>query len=138
VELGNFGAILRFALQLEEQSMAFYQGAAQPRQEETFRSLGEISRKRLRLLERARREGIVEMVLEPITGFDSVSYHLRLDTEADEAEFERQALALEDTAARFYRDAADKLPIRGVARLFRRLARENEQRRADLETQLGC
>jgi rubrerythrin len=49
---------------------------------------------------------------------------------ADEAGLLRQAQALEETAARFYRDAAAKMPIQEVVRLFQRLVRENEQRKA--------
>jgi len=49
---------------------------------------------------------------------------------ADEAGLLRQAQALEETAAHFYRDAAAKMPIQEVVRLFQRLVRENEQRKA--------
>ena len=43
------------------------------------------------------------------------------------------AVALEETAIRFYQDAAEKMPILGVVRLFQWLAKENEQRQAQLE-----
>ncbi len=135
MELGNFGAIMRFALELEEQAIAFYEMAAQGGPEEPFRQLIRGSQKRLVRLERARREGVVEMALEPITGFDSDAY--RVELTGDKAGCQRQAIVLEDTAIRFYRDAAEKLPILGVARLFERMARESEGRKAQLENLFG-
>ena len=132
MELGTFGAILRFAMDLEQQAIDFYEGAAGGELEEVLSELARRSRKRRSRLERARREMVVEMVLESITGLDGDAYGVNLDSEADEAELLRQARTLEETSARFYRDAADKMPIREVVRLFRRLVRENEQRQARL------
>ncbi|MFB0535620.1 MAG: ferritin-like domain-containing protein [Anaerolineae bacterium] len=133
MELGTFGAILRFAMDLEEQAVGFYEGTARGGLEETFGELARGSGKRLRRLERARREMVAEMILESITGLDGDAYHVDLDPGTDEAGLVRQAQALEETAARFYRDAAAKMPIREVVRLFQRLARENEQRQALFE-----
>jgi rubrerythrin len=133
MELGTFGAILRFAMDLEEQAVGFYEGAARGGLEETFGELAQGSGKRLRRLERARREMVAEMILESITGLDGDAYHVDLDPGTDEAGLVRQVQALEETAARFYRDAAEKMPIREVVRLFQRLARENEQRQALFE-----
>jgi rubrerythrin len=130
MELGTFGAILRFAMDLEEQAVGFYEGAARGGLEETFGELARGSGKRLRRLERARREMVAEMILESITGLDGDAYQVDLDPGTDEAGLVQQAQALEETAARFYRDAAEKMPIREVVRLFQRLARENEQREA--------
>jgi len=86
------------------------------------------TRKRLRRLERARREMISEMLLESIVGLESDNYAVAPDGESDEGALSRQAQYLEATCARFYRDAAAKLPIKEVVRVFERLARENEQR----------
>ena len=132
MELGTFGAILRFAMDLEQQAADFYEGAAGGGLEETFRELARGARKRLGRLERARREMVAEMILESITGLDGDAYRADLAPAASEAELLRQGQALEETSARFYRDAADKMPIREVVRLFQRLARENEQREAQL------
>ena len=132
MQLGTFGAILGFALELEEQAAEFYGEAAQGRLEELFRQLMQGSRKRLSRLERARREGVSEMILESITGLDSDAYCVELDPEVDEAERLRQAVALEETIHRFYQDAAKKMPIMEIVRLFQRLTKENEQRKAQL------
>jgi rubrerythrin len=133
MELGTFGAILRFAMELEQQAADFYEEAAGGELEEVFGELARGSRKRRNRLERARREMVVEMVLESITGLDGDTYSVSLSSEVDEAGLLRQARTLEETSARFYQDAADRMPIREVVRLFQRLARENEQRQAELD-----
>jgi len=133
MELGTFGAILGFAIDLEKQAAAFYEAAAEGRLVQAFHELVRSSYKRLRRLEQARRELVAEIILESITGLDSDAYGVDLDPETDEAGLLRQGRAFEEVATRFYRDAAGKMPIREVVRLFQRLARENEQRRARLE-----
>lgn len=132
MELGTFGAILRFAMDLEEQAAWFYEEAARGGLEVAFGELAQGSRGRLKRLERARREWVSEMILESVTGLDGNAYRVDLDPEADEAGLLRQAQALEETAIRFYRDATGKMPIREVVRLFQRLVRESEQRKTQL------
>lgn len=133
MELGTFGAIMSFALALERRAAAFYEAAARGDVEETCRELARGSSKRAALVERARREAVTEMILESITGLDGEDYQVDLDPMVDRREWVSQALLLEGQSERYYRDAADKLPIRQVARLFHRLARENEQREALVE-----
>ncbi|MCX7681181.1 MAG: ferritin-like domain-containing protein [Anaerolineae bacterium] len=135
MELGTFGAILRFAMQLEEQSAAFY--AAASGTVSLFDELEQAARKRLARLEQARREGVAEMILESITGLDSETYTTTLDPQASAASLRAQARALEEAAARFYRDAAARLPIREVARLFQRLAQEHETAAQQLGEETG-
>jgi rubrerythrin len=65
------------------------------------------------------------MILESIIGLDGDSYAVTLDAEADEETLLAQARELEAASARFYRDAAIKMPIREVARLFERMADEH-------------
>ena len=130
MDLGTFGAILGFALQIEKQAAVLYEGEAPPDKQALFQELARGSRKRLERLERARREGVTEMILESITGLDSADFELDLGEEIDPL---RQAAALEERAGRFFERAAEKMPVRGVARLFQRLAQENAQRSARLE-----
>ena len=132
MELGTFGAILRFATQLEGRAAAFYECAAPAGQEELWGELARGSRQRERRLQDARRELVSEMILESITGLDDQTYQVEPGSGEGEADAMRQAVSLEETAARFYPDAAAKMPIREVARLFQRLARESEQRLARL------
>ena len=128
MELGTFGAILRFAMDIEEQALQFYGGAAPGGLRDVFDERARGTRKRLRRLERARREMISEMLLESIVGLEGDNYVVALDGKAAEDTLSRQAHDLEATCSRFYRDAAAKLPIKEVVRVFERLARENEQR----------
>jgi rubrerythrin len=125
MELGTFGAILGFAMDLEERAAAFYGRAAHGNLEHVFDDRAQDVRKRLRRLERARRELVSEMILESITGLNGDNYAVTLDAEADEGTLLAQARDLEAASTRFYRDAAAKMPIREVARLFRRLADEH-------------
>jgi len=132
MELGTFGAIVSYAIELEEQAAVFYEGVTGGSFAETFAELAKGSRKRLDRLQRARQELIAEMILEPITGLNALDYGVTLDSGTDEAGLRSQARALEETSARFYRDAAAKMPIKEVVRLFERLLGENEKRLAKL------
>jgi rubrerythrin len=55
-----------------------------------------------------------------------------LDPAADEEKRIEQGARFEEAAARFYRDAGAKMPIREIVRLFERLAKENDLRRERL------
>jgi rubrerythrin len=72
------------------------------------------------------------MILEAIVGLNRDDYLVDAETKSGSASL-GQALSLEDASARFYRDAAAKMPIREVARLFDRLAREHERQSKQLE-----
>ncbi len=132
MQLGTFGAILRFAMELESQAADFYEAAAQGDQVDSFQEMARISRKRLGRLERARREGVTEMILESIEGLDSSSYQVDLTADADTGQRLQQAVALEETTSLFYRDAAAKMPIQEIVRLFQQLADENMQQQGEL------
>lgn len=120
MELATFGAVLRWALDLEGRAISFY--------EQTDLAVeADAARERLRHLERARREMISEMLLESIPGLESSRYQVELDPTAG-TQME-QARHMEETLARFYSDAGARMPLREVARLFARLAVEHEQAR---------
>ena len=129
MQLGTFGAIFSFALELEQQAVDFYESAAQGSLEATFTGRAEKGRKRISRLERARQEQVAEMILESIVGLDGDDYPIQ--PEAGEAV--AQAIELEETLRRYYVDASAKMPVREVARLFDRMARESEKYRAELE-----
>lgn len=133
MELGTFGAIMRFAIELEQQAAAFYESGAPGDTESVFQRLAGQSRKRARRLERARRESISEMILESIIGLETENYTVDVDPELGRDARVDQGIALEEAQARFYDEAAEKIPILGVVRLFRRMAEENEKRRRRLE-----
>lgn len=134
MKLGTFGAIMGFAMQMEEQTASFYKTTAHDHPGELFTELARRARKRVTRLERARREGVAEMILEPITGLDGDDYTVVLNPDTAPAE---QALALEKASARFYREAANKMPIREIVRLFKRMANESDQSCKQLEVKIS-
>jgi rubrerythrin len=133
MDLATFGAILSHALDLEGRAAAFYEQGAQGELEEFFSDLAKGSEKRARRAERTRREGVAEMILEPITGMNSEAYEVDLEAPDDPGERLEKALALETASERFYRDASEKMPVREVARTFQRMAKENQSRQKRLE-----
>lgn len=133
MELSTFGAILGFAMDFERQAEAYYQKGAIVAYSELFQSLAGESKKRYSKLERARREGISEMILEFISGLSSDKFEINIDaTSVDPSVLLDQACLLEVHQERFYRAAAEKLPIKEVVRIFLRLATENERRLSQL------
>ena len=111
--LNTFGAILSHAVELESQLSAWYS------------EMGEADKaraadKRRAKLERARRENVVEITLEPIEGLSADDYALNLkDGSAD-----GQAAAAQ-VAARFYADVAPKINVRAAQRALERCGREH-------------
>ena len=78
--LSTFGAVMSFAIQLESESEAFYTEAEASVSDETLRErcqqMARAAAKNVRALEQARRENVAEMILEPITDFESDDYAL--------------------------------------------------------------
>jgi len=132
MELGTFGAILTFALELEERLTNFFAAAAKQaggEAAEVFSDLAQAGGKRLKALERTRRENVAEMILEPITGFCSEDYPC--DTEvtsgADRAALIKKALELEKTAAQYYTTASQKVSVPEVARILSKMAGQHAE-----------
>lgn len=133
MDLATFGAILSHALELEGRVAEFYKEGAQGELEQLFNSLAKGSEKRARRAERTRREGVAEMILEPITGINSEAYEVELESADAPGERLEQAIALETASERFYSDASEKIPVREVARTFQRMAKENRSRLKELQ-----
>ncbi len=132
MELATFGAIMTFALALEKQAVEYFDEAARGDLQELFVDLAKSARKRAVRMERSRREGITEMILEPITGMNGDDYRLELSSDGDETELLDQAIGLVETAIQFYQDAADKIPVREVARTCQRMAEESVKQKTKL------
>ncbi len=111
--LNTFGAILSHAIELEARLCDWY------------RSIGEgekarAAEKRRRKLERARREHVVEITLEPIRGLDAADYALELDDDSAQTQ-----AAVAAVAARFYADVAPKINVRAAQRALERCGKEH-------------
>lgn len=113
VSLNTFGAILSFAIELEARLSDYYNGLGSA-------ANAKAADKRRKKLERARRENVVEITLEPITGLHADNYALDLD----DVSAAGQAAAAQ-TAARFYRDVAPKINVRAAQRALERCGKEH-------------
>ncbi len=111
--LNTFGAIMTFAIELETRLSDWYGSLGEA---DKARAAG----KRRKKLERARRENVVEITLEPIAGLDAADYALALD----DGSAAGQAAAAQ-VAARFYRDVAPKINVRAAQRTLERCGREH-------------
>lgn len=111
--LNTFGAILSYAAEMEAQLGAYYAGIGESER-------ARAADKRRAKLERARRENVVEITLEPIEGLDVADYALDLADVSPQGQ-----AALEKVAARFYRDAAPKINVRAAQRALERCGKEH-------------
>ncbi len=138
-ELTSFGLLFKFAI-VTERAAAELAGLAAERDECADRQseLADCAGrhgKRGEQLERIRRERLNEVVLQRIDGMDRAKYVPVLDLPPGGQAMER-IIALEESAARFYDDAAAIAAnvLAGVEKTLRRLARENRSLAASLRT----
>jgi rubrerythrin len=138
MKLGTAGAVLAFAIDLEARSAEFYEEAAtlakDPAHSEAFLCLAEAKRERKKLLERARREYVNEMLLEPIDGLEASQYLVQTDlsSEKDPAVARHVAEELEANSRRLYLDAAELMVLPQIARVLSKLAQGNADHRLRL------
>jgi len=139
--LNTFGSVLTFAINLEDTARTFYESLSKkdehPFSNEILKELTEGNRKRRELLERTRRESIVEMILERISGLDRTEYlvdisHPPNKVEANDLEV---AIELERRIGKFYSDSANKTKfLPEVSRTLERIARNSGEREARLRS----
>jgi hypothetical protein len=134
VELGTFGAIIKFALDIENAASTFYESAIKISTNQTlnelFEKLYHRKQKRIQILKRVRRENVTETILEHITGLLSDDYELIPPPSSDinEQELCNLAARMEGIALDFYNTAAIKIGfLYEAADAFERLAEENTE-----------
>ena len=138
-ELSTFGAVLRFALEIEAAPAAFYDRASKELEPDgpaaLARELAAQHANRHKLLERTRQQKLNEVVLEPITGLDGAKYVFDASPAPRDRVLSR-AVALEGTAERFYADSGTvaKALLTEASRTFRKLAEENARNSARLRS----
>jgi hypothetical protein len=125
MQLGTFGAIMTFAMELENKARSFYEGDSDL-PGELREDLKKSTVKRHRRLEKARREGVVELALEAISGLDGDDYAFGEEGNAGLTGGLAGAVAIEETLVRFYREASAKMPILEIVRLFERCTKDNK------------
>lgn len=132
MELGTFGAILKFAYDLENSSISFYKNLSDKYQGDSktlFSSFMDGSKKNLQVLEKTRRMNIAEMILEAITGLDSDAYNVDLQIMDSFTDCIKKAITLEEKASAFYNEASNKLNfLPDVKRILEKLRKDRESR----------
>jgi len=138
--LENFGSILNFAEELENQDRRFYaQAAANPAcsaYRDLFEQFGTEAQKNIQTIRRTRRENVTEMILEPIRDFTRAPFCE--SCEAAESMPAAEALAtarrLEERAARYFSQASEKIKAQPeVSRALKLLAKKHNARLQKLE-----
>lgn len=120
--LNQFGSVLSFAIELERLLAEYYEIATGKnvnfQQELSTRS--KASLKRMKNLERSRRENITEITLEPIEGLDTSNYIL------DFSDMTLQVINNnEKLVTKYYEDAGPKLNVLESRRIFKRCHKEH-------------
>jgi len=134
MELGTFGAIMKFALEVENDVIRFYTSASRLAKNQKlarlFDSLANRGQKRIKTIERVRRENVTEMILEPITGLDSDTYTpvITIPERPDDKTLQEIAVEIEKKLQAFYNQAAVKVDfLSEVAYAFELLAEANKE-----------
>ncbi|TFH04104.1 MAG: hypothetical protein E4H14_15440 [Candidatus Thorarchaeota archaeon] len=133
MDLGTFGAIIKFALEIEGQVLELYTSLAEQTKDGALKQLYEelVSRgqKRIKTLERVRRENVTEMILEPIEGLDSDSFRIETAVLArSEDTVKTHVKNIESILQSFYEAAATKIDfLPEAAYAFELLAEKNEE-----------
>ncbi len=141
MSLKNFGGVLDFAIELENEDASILEMAEKNQEmssyQEQLTRLAKENKKNAKTLTRARQENVTEMILEPIQGLEVENYQ---EAKGDPTSMRKDEIVdhlkrLEDRAERFYREAAIRLqPVSDVAGTFQRLAKKRGERRKKLST----
>lgn len=137
MQLGTFGAVFEAAIRLEESLARRYEaqaGAQAGAAQQVYRDLAEDGVRRLKLLERLRRETVTEMILEPIQGLSLGADLAALAEIAPSTPLSpADALRLEQSAGAFYEAAADRIGLAEAARALRKLGQGSARRAAQVQ-----
>ena len=137
-KLGTFGALMRFAAQLEGEAAERYARWTDDADlGGRFAALADSHRKRAEQLARMVQEQLNEMTLEPITGLDASDYLPPEDPPSGDDAAARMAWArdVEERLARLYEDATRQAGhvLGGAARALQRLARQSRRAIEEME-----
>jgi len=133
----NFGSILGFALEIENQNLEFLSSAATTPScldyKDLFVGLIKNSSKRIKEIQRTRRENVTEMILESIEGFSREPFVLesRDAREMESGEIIKSAAAMFERSILYYEAAAHKL--KGQAEVSRSLKTLDKKCKRDFD-----
>ncbi|MBM5804738.1 MAG: hypothetical protein FJZ49_01480 [Candidatus Verstraetearchaeota archaeon] len=132
MQLGTFGAILKYAIEIEDAASLYYDELVKKASEGSKTSISELSnasKKNKQALERTRRMEMQEMILEAISGIDTVNYDAKFDVPADFKAGLMNAVEIEKKATAFYSDSSKKLGfLPNVERILEKIGKEREAR----------
>ncbi len=132
MELGTFGAILKYAIEAEDAASIFYAKLSEKADGDCkaqLSGMSSASKKSKVMLERIRRVELQEMILEAITGLDAVNYDSKYDAGGDLKDGLKNAVAIEKNTAKFYAEAAAKLGFLGNTKsVLIKMGKEREER----------
>jgi len=128
--LTTFGAVMGFAAEMVRRGEDTYRVAIEKAKDPGLKNgLKELfleEGKNRSLMERARREHVTEMILEPITGLHEEEYVIKneIPQDASDGDLLKIALLREEGELRFFSDCSGKIPLPEVAGIFRKIARK--------------
>jgi hypothetical protein len=118
MSLTQFGAVLSFAIDLEDKIAKYYEESTSKfdaRYSDELLSRSNSAKKRKKKLEKTRRENVTEMTLEPIEGLTEENYKIDL------SDFSFNNInSLEVTISRFYVEAGPKINVLESQRIFKK------------------
>ena len=130
--LENFGSILNFAEELEQQDEAFYSAAANnpacAEQKALYDQFAADAKKNIKDIQRTRRENVTEMILEPIKDFVRAPFCEECEGAAtmNASDVLYAAKTLENRAERYYTEAAVKIKaLSEVARALKTVGKKH-------------
>jgi len=132
----SFGSILGFALEIENQNLEFISTAATTPScsdyKDLFEGLTKNSNKRIKEIQRTRRENVTEMILESIDGFFREPFVLESKDvrKMESGEELKSAKAMFERSIRYYEAAARKL--KGQSEVSRSLKTLGKKCKRDL------
>jgi rubrerythrin len=132
MSLTTFGAVMGFAEKMTGRTQETYRTAAQkvkdPVFKEILQTLSADEAKNHSLMEKTRRENVTEMILEHVTGLQEEDYSIEPNVpgHAGDEEWLKIVLDLEMEEQKFFQDAASKISLPEVGRIFRKIAQKKE------------
>lgn len=119
--LNQFGAVFTFAITTENELLEYYSNMSSDElSDESLSRRISGTNKRIKNLERSRRENVTEITLEPIEGLHAENYGLKTDDSSQNSIKHNH-----EVLSKFYSDAGPKLNVRESSRLFLKLAKEH-------------
>ena len=115
--LNQFGAVMTYAIEMEEQLATYYREAAKSSGDHSaeFKDRAETAEKLAGLLEQSRRQNVTEITLEPIDGLNAGDYALDLSSTDAETVNEN-----EKKVQQFYTDVTPKINVREARQVLQR------------------